>query len=286
MSYFVNSQVVRRRVWFSAAVTGTPTAQLYVDNVATGSPVNGTGSGVAWAFSLALPADMTTGASVQIEAVATVAATTERRQLEHGSVVVLHTQSGAGTGARTLIVNVTRTSDGAAMPGARVSLVGTVMAVTTLEDGVAQLSLTPNTYTLRVVAPVGFTSPADQSVTVLEGADKTVGVALATAIATISVTAGQVAAIAFVRDRSLGIIAGAKVWARIVAGRATFSGTSLLMDNSLSDTFVATNGSGKAEFALGRQLTYDFEVQVGTGPIVKFRRTMPNADSYVVTLDV
>lgn len=40
---------------FSGSVTGTPTAQLYVNGVSTGSPVNGSGSGSDWLFTITLP---------------------------------------------------------------------------------------------------------------------------------------------------------------------------------------------------------------------------------------
>ena len=56
MSFVYEGQTVTKRIEFSGTVTGTPTAQLYVDGVANGSPVNGTGSGAVWVFAVNIPA--------------------------------------------------------------------------------------------------------------------------------------------------------------------------------------------------------------------------------------
>lgn len=100
MSYILRSSTVIRRHWFSGVVTGTPTAQLYVSGVASGSPLVGTGADDAWVFSVPVGA-LAFGTSVEIWAVGLVGATTERVKLVDGFIA--DTVSEVGGGDATLV---------------------------------------------------------------------------------------------------------------------------------------------------------------------------------------
>jgi hypothetical protein len=82
--YVGQSLVFRKR--FSGSVTGTPTAQVYVNGVASGSPVNGTGSGDTWTFTLTVPSS-SVGDSVVMEASGVVSAVTQYIELTQATVV-------------------------------------------------------------------------------------------------------------------------------------------------------------------------------------------------------
>jgi len=100
MSYILRSSTVIRRAWFSGVVTGTPTAQLYVSGIASGSPMVGTGADDEWVFSVPVGA-LAFGTSVEIWAFGLVGAVTERVKLVDGFIA--DTVEDVGSGDATLV---------------------------------------------------------------------------------------------------------------------------------------------------------------------------------------
>lgn len=93
MSFLYVGQVVTKRVVFSGSATGTPTAQVYLDGVATGSAVNGTGSGSAWVFAVTVPtADI--GDYISIVASATVSGVSQQVEIAEGAIVETYALDG------------------------------------------------------------------------------------------------------------------------------------------------------------------------------------------------
>lgn len=94
MSFIYVGQVVTKRVVFSGSATGTPTAQVYVDGVATGSAVNGSGSGTTWVFAVTVPsADI--GDYVTIVASGTVSGVSQQVEIAEGAIVETYALDGA-----------------------------------------------------------------------------------------------------------------------------------------------------------------------------------------------
>lgn len=86
MSFLYSTQIVTKRIVFSGTVTGTPTAQLYVNGVASGSPVNGSGSGTTWVFAVTIPS-ATVGDYIVIEASGVISGVTQYVEIVSGSIV-------------------------------------------------------------------------------------------------------------------------------------------------------------------------------------------------------
>ncbi len=108
--FFYSAQEVDLRYEFSASVTGTPTAQLYVDGSASGSAVDGTGSGTDWTFSITMPT-LTAGQWVEAFADATISGVSVTPRLIAGSAVAA---------AATVNANVTQVAGQTASASATV----------------------------------------------------------------------------------------------------------------------------------------------------------------------
>lgn len=108
--FFYSAQEVDLRYEFSASVTGTPTAQLYVDGSASGSAVDGTGSGTDWTFSVTMPT-LTAGQWVEAFADATISGVSVTPRLIAGSAVAA---------AATVNANVTQVAGQTASASATV----------------------------------------------------------------------------------------------------------------------------------------------------------------------
>lgn len=93
MSFLYVGQVVTKRFVFSGTVTGTPTAQVYVDGVATGSAVNGTGSNATWVFAVTIPT-ANVGDWVSVVASGTVSTVTQYGTLAEGAIVEIYQLDG------------------------------------------------------------------------------------------------------------------------------------------------------------------------------------------------
>lgn len=87
MSLVYTGQVITKLVRFAGAVTGTPTAQQYINGVTSGGSVNGTGSGADWVFSVEVSGSAVEGDSIQIEAVGVVEGVTQYKDILFGTVV-------------------------------------------------------------------------------------------------------------------------------------------------------------------------------------------------------
>jgi hypothetical protein len=86
MSFVYVGQSLVFRKQFSGTVTGTPTAQVYVNGSANGSPVNGSGSGATWTFTMTVPTS-SIGDSIMMEASGVVSAVTQYIELVQAAVV-------------------------------------------------------------------------------------------------------------------------------------------------------------------------------------------------------
>jgi hypothetical protein len=86
--FLYSGQTITPRVRFTGSVTGTPTAQLFVNGSASGSPVNGTGSGAVWVFSVTIPS-VSAGAYLEVEVSGVVSTITQTKTVIQASVVEL-----------------------------------------------------------------------------------------------------------------------------------------------------------------------------------------------------
>lgn len=100
MSFLYVGQLVTKRVVFSGTVTGTPTAQVYVDGVATGSAVNGTGSSATWVFAVTIPT-ANVGDWVSVVASGTVSTVTQYVTIAEGAIVEIYQLDGGAVTQNT-----------------------------------------------------------------------------------------------------------------------------------------------------------------------------------------
>lgn len=93
--FLYTGQVVYPRMRFAGTVTGTPTAQLYVNGVASGSAVNGTGSTDFWVFAVTMPT-LVVGNYIEIEVTGTVSGVVQRKIVLQASAVEIVAGGGGG----------------------------------------------------------------------------------------------------------------------------------------------------------------------------------------------
>ena len=152
MAYILRSSTVIRRHWFSGAVTGTPTAQLYVSGVASGGPIAGTGVDDAWVFSVPVSA-LAFGTSVEIWASGLVGAVTERVKLVDGFIADTTSDLGdplVGPFTRTITVTDSVSGDPIEGVSVRLSLAADTESQLTNASGVASFTVSAGTWSYDV----------------------------------------------------------------------------------------------------------------------------------------
>jgi hypothetical protein len=119
--FVYSTQVITKRVVLEGSATGTPTVQQYINGVASGSPINGSGSGAVWVFAATVPA-ATVGDYYQLTMSATVSGVSIVRDIVSGAVVEVTDES--------LIVDIEQDIDTVTnlLKGGRVTQVAPVTA--------------------------------------------------------------------------------------------------------------------------------------------------------------
>jgi hypothetical protein len=92
MSFVYAGQVITKRVVLEGPATGTPSVQAYINGVASGSPVNGTGSSAEWVFAVTVPA-ADIGDYYQLTMSATISGVSVTRDVVVGAVVEVTDES-------------------------------------------------------------------------------------------------------------------------------------------------------------------------------------------------
>jgi hypothetical protein len=286
VSYILRSSTVIRRHWFSEAVTGTPTAQLYVGGVASGGPLVGEGTDEEWVFTVPIGV-LAFGTSVEIWCAGLVGAKIERARLVDGFIADTVADVGADTVGDWAITRTFETADGAKVSGVRMSLVGVAgKSTTTGVDGVAVLMADGDTaYTLRVAVPVGYAAVSDTQV-VLSGTDSTATVTLEPLTVFpggMPADASLILAVLRVRDQVGNPCVAAKVEIE-VAGNPAISDDKLLIN---TPNPVFTDSQGQAVIPVYRGQRYTYRATYRRFAPAELTRTAPTAgDSFVVTLAV